>query len=123
MTDQLEKARDTLKLAAKEASHGRPHIGLIATRGLLRLREGDEKQGVALYDQAERLARELGDKELARRVRQKKHLELARFLIRKSAFERAKAEIKYGLAIHVKFFSYDEDLRRLEEDIGQAVEG
>lgn len=115
MTDQLEEARGALKMIPKDTA---PHIGLVATRGLIRLREGDEKQGVELYEDAERLAVELGNKDLARRVRQKKHLEVARFLIRKNVLDRARNEIKQGLAVRVKYFPYRQDLMGLAKELG-----
>lgn len=114
MTDRIEEARTALRMVNKEIP---PHVELIATRGLLRLREGDEKQGMALYKEAEHLATDLGNRELARRVRQKKHLELARFLVRKNSFDKARVEIKHGLAIRVKNFSYEEDLLQLAKDL------
>jgi tetratricopeptide (TPR) repeat protein len=118
MTDRIEEARLALRMLPKESAL---HVELIATKGLLRLREGDEKQGVELYEQAEHMATELGNKELARRVRQKKHLELARFLVRKNLFDKARTEIKHGLAIRVKRFSYEKDLWRLAKGLDSEV--
>lgn len=120
MTDRIEDARETLKRIPKDVSAPLP-VELTATRGLLRLREGDEKQGVQLYETAEHSAMEAGNKELARRVRQKKHLEVARFLMRKKDFARASVELKKGLAIYPKYFSYTGELLRLSEETGRTV--
>jgi tetratricopeptide (TPR) repeat protein len=119
MMDQLEEARATLRMAPKELI---PHAEWIATKGLLRLREGDERSGVALYEEAERLAAQLGKRDLGRRVRQKKHLELGRFWMRRKVFDRAALELKRGLDIKVKYFSYVNDLRRLVADLS-AIRG
>ena len=114
MTDRIEEARAALRRVGKDIQ---PSVELTATRGLLRLREGDEKRGTELYQEAEHLATEAGNRELARRVRQKRHLELARYLIRKKAFDQARVEIKHGLAVRVKHFSYAEDLITLSNDL------
>jgi tetratricopeptide (TPR) repeat protein len=114
MMDELDEARATLRMAPKDFV---PHAEWIATKGLLLLRGGDEKAGVALYEEAERLAAQLGNKELGRRVRQKKYLELARFWMRKNAIDKAHLEIKRGLDIKVKHFSYERDLRQLAADL------
>ena len=118
MTDQLEEARATLRMAPKGFV---PHAAWIATKGLLRLREGDERSGVALYEEAERLAAQLGNKELGRRVRQKKHLELARFWMRRKDTDKASLEIRRGLDTKVKHFSYEWDLKRLEAELSAIV--
>jgi len=120
MTSRIEDARATLKRIPKDVSVPFP-VELTATRGLLRLREGDEKQGIQLYESAESLATAAGNKELLRRVRQKKHLEVARFAIGKGDLARASAEIKKGLAIHPKYFSYTAELLRLSEEMGRTA--
>jgi tetratricopeptide (TPR) repeat protein len=120
MTDQLEEARAALKRVPKDI---KPTVELTATKGLLRLREGDERRGTELYAEAERLAAEMGNKALGRRVRQKKHLELARYLIRKKSFKGAAVEIKQGLAVHVKHFAYKDELIRLSEALESGVSG
>jgi tetratricopeptide (TPR) repeat protein len=120
MSNRIEEARAVLKRIPKDVSVPFP-VELTATRGLLRLREGDEKQGIQLYESAETLARETGNKELVRRVRQKKHLEVARFAIGKGDLARAGVEIKKGLAIHPKYFSYTADLLRLSEEMGRIA--
>jgi tetratricopeptide (TPR) repeat protein len=120
MTDQLENARAALRMVPKDFA---PSVELTATKGLLRLREGDERRGVELYEESEKLAAAHGSKALSRRVRQKKHLELARYLIRKKSFERAAMEIKQGLAVHVKHFACDGELIRLSEALESGVSG
>jgi len=116
MMDRLEEARVAMRMAPKGLV---PHAEWIATKGLLRLREGDERAGVALYEEAESVASEMGNKDLARRVRQKKHLELARFWLKKKDIQRGRIEIKRGLDIKVKFFSYEWDLKRLDADLSR----
>jgi Flp pilus assembly protein TadD len=122
MTGRLEEARTTLRRIPKDISNPFP-VELTATRGLVRLREGDEKQGVELYETAERLAREVGNKELVRRVRQKKYLEVARHLIDKKAFEQAAIEIRKGLEIHPKYFSYTAELAKLSNELSRLGSG
>jgi hypothetical protein len=117
VTDHLEEARATLRMIPKNVT---VHTELIATKGLLRLREGDERAGRELYEEAERFAAQLGNKDLGRRVRQKKHLELARYWMGRKALDRARVELKQGLAIHVKEFSYEYDLKRLASDLRTA---
>lgn len=118
MMDRLDEARATLRMAPKDFI---PHAEWIATKGLIRLREGDERSGVALYEEAESLAAQIGNRELGRRVRQKKHLELARFWMRKNDIERARLEVKRGLDNKVKYFSYEWDLKRLHADLSARV--
>jgi Flp pilus assembly protein TadD len=122
MTGRLEEARATLRRIPKDISNPFP-VELTATRGLVRLREGDEKQGIELYERAELLARETGNKELVRRVRQKKHLEVARYLINRKSFEQAGIEIRKGLEIHPKYFSYTEELVKLANELSQRGSG
>ena len=117
MTDRLDEARATLKTIPKDYV---PHTELIATKGLLKLREGDERGGRELYEEAERCASEVAGKDLARRVRQKKHLELARYWMRRSAFERARLELRLGLDVKVKYFSYRDELTRLAGELEAA---
>jgi tetratricopeptide (TPR) repeat protein len=89
---------------------------LTATMGLLRLMEGDFAAGVNLYKAAERLAAGAGRGRLAKTVRQKMHLELARAYLRKDEVAAANDHIKRGLAIQGRR-SYREDLKRLWERV------
>jgi Flp pilus assembly protein TadD len=70
---------------------------LTATFGLLRLWEGHEKPGRQLYEDAQRLASEKGDRSLVRQIRQKMHLELAKFYARIGNRESAQAETEFGI--------------------------
>src|SRR5208283_3526935 len=77
------------------------HAEMIATHGLLRLWEGDFNGARELYKRAAQKASESGNKELARKVRQKLHLELAKAFVRRGDFRSAKEEIQRGLAVRV----------------------
>jgi tetratricopeptide (TPR) repeat protein len=107
---RVSEARATLESVRK---HDEFHTELIATHGLLRLWEGDLDGARALYERAAKKASESGDKELARKVRQKLHLELAKAFVRQADFDAAQQEIRRGLAVRVAVLPYDDHLRRL----------
>lgn len=90
-------------------------VALTATWGLLRLWEGAKEEGIAFYRQAEKLATESGDTELARAVRQKLHLELARWYVRVGDREEARSEILKGLRVRGGRETYREDLESLKD--------
>lgn len=110
MLGQVGQAREVLKLAS---IHPDPHPELIATFGLLRLLEGDRIAAQSLYDKAVDSARSAGRQDLAKRLRQKWHLELARFLMRKGMGQTARHEIRNGLAISPDTYSYTKELKVL----------
>ena len=109
-----EEARDVLR---KFPKHTERHTEFIATQGLLKLHEGDIPAAKRLYTEAARKASESGKGDLAKKVRQKLHLELARFFARKGDVEDAKAEIRRGLAIHVNVLPYDDHLKQLARQL------
>ena len=93
------------------------HAEMIATHGLLRLWEGDFNGARELYKRAAQKASESGNKELARKVRQKLHLELAKAFVRRGDFRSAKEEIQRGLAVRVAVLSYDDHLKQLARSL------
>lgn len=107
---QVDKARSVLDSLPRAVQ---PHAELVATYGLLRLWQGDRRGAVELYEQAEKMAQEQGSSELGRGVRQKLHLELARYWIRKGDLSQAAEEIKRGLAVRAKLYGYAKDLQEL----------
>jgi Flp pilus assembly protein TadD len=96
MAGNVEAARGVLESMPKSAE---PHVELVATQGLLRLWEGDRAQGKLLYERAEQMASKAGNRNLARRVRQKKYLELAKDSLRRGDLAAARLEIARGLSI------------------------
>jgi tetratricopeptide (TPR) repeat protein len=87
---------------AKEVLESRPrniddHIELVATLGLLHLKEGEYEAARRLYKRAESMAVKSSRKELARQVRQKMHLELARYYLDHGDHAIAQREIYAGL--------------------------
>lgn len=92
-----------------------PH--LTATIGLLRLWEGHEKLGRELYERAEHLAMVNGNRALARQLRQKMHLELARFYVRMGNHESARIEIDRGLAEGAFPLSFMKELQELRSQV------
>jgi tetratricopeptide (TPR) repeat protein len=89
-------------------------VYLTATYGLLHLWEGDVSGAFTLYRSAEDIARQQGHAKLAKIVRQKMHLELARAYLRNDDEDSAHEHIKKGLAVDGKR-SYQDDLRQLRD--------
>jgi Flp pilus assembly protein TadD len=92
------------------------HVHLIATRGLLRLWEGDFIDADAFYKQAEQLASQWGASDLARLVRQKKYLEFARAHLRLGQRAEARENILAGLSVPKarQPYKYQKDLEELK---------
>jgi tetratricopeptide (TPR) repeat protein len=89
---------------------------LTATWGLLHLWEGDAGAAIDDYRAAEAFARRRGRPSLAKTLRQKMHLELARHFKRIGEQQKAAAEVKEGLAIRGKQ-QYRDDLRFLRDNL------
>jgi Tfp pilus assembly protein PilF len=89
-------------------------ITLKATWGLLRIWEGDISEGVRCYKDAEEMANVDGNGDLARAVRQKMHLELARAYVRAGLLEAAREEIEKGLKVKGGRECYREDMESLQ---------
>ena len=107
---QLSRAKEVL---ARRPTSEEPQVELTATLGLLRLCQGDYDAARRLYKQAESLATRTSQKDLARRVRQKMHLELARFHIKNRDFSLASREIRSGLLLNISKRSFKTDLAQL----------
>jgi tetratricopeptide (TPR) repeat protein len=88
-------------------------VVLTATFGLLRLYEGKFEEGEDLYSEATRHAASLGDRNLYRRVQQKKCLELGRAHLRSGQYEAALRQARLGLKVREGLPSYTEDLEAL----------
>jgi Flp pilus assembly protein TadD len=95
-------------------------VVLTATWGLVHITEGDLETGSRSYGEAERLALGLKNKELARTVNQKMHLELARAYLRKSDYQNARKHVRQGLSVHYGADNYERDLHVLDKrlDLG-----
>ncbi|MGA2263584.1 MAG: tetratricopeptide repeat protein [Acidobacteriota bacterium] len=90
---------------------------LRATTGLLCLTKGELQEGERLYRHAEKMAHEIGKPNLARVIRQKMHLELARAYQRMGDSSAAWNELKRGLAINKGRATYRRDLEALENTL------
>lgn len=106
-TVSAKKILETIPVSAS------PHPELIATFGLFNLWRGDVDTGQSLYEKAEALAAAEGSKDKAKRVRQKKHLEMARMFLRLGSTDEAEREVKKGLDIRGFPLSYRDDLEEL----------
>lgn len=97
----------------------RESVYLTATKGLLRLRQGDTETAQALYEAAESLARRQGRKSLAKTVKQKMHLEFARAYLDAGDMPRAMSHARMGLKVDGRR-SYHADLRSTYEQIARV---
>ncbi len=93
------------------------HVPLMATRGLLYLREGDLAKARELYKSAAALASQFGHRELAVLVRQKMHLEFARESVRKGDTITAIHEVELGLSVGKGSPNYRNDLVLLKQKL------
>lgn len=103
---QLDKVRP-LKLMDR--------VALTATWGLLYLWEGDLLEGRRHYEMAEKMSYESENTDLPEIVRQKMHLEIAKFFIRAHDLAAAKKEIEGGLSIKNGRAAYAQELNSLSE--------
>lgn len=115
---QVAEARRVLKSLPRHTELG---VELTATRGLLRLWEQDVKGARELYVRASEMAGQAGDRDLARRVRQKMHLEFARFFVRSGDTYAARRELRRGMAVRVKGLSYTRHLEQLEAELSAGA--
>ncbi len=112
MKGDVARARDVL-----EGITGRERgVALEATRGLLSLREGDLAAGLRGYRRALLKARAKRDTALARRVKQKMHLEVAKAFWRQGQKARTLSEIERGLRVDGKA-AYRRDLEELRASV------
>jgi Flp pilus assembly protein TadD len=119
MRGDVHSARAVLGSMPQKGLASRPEdeVALTATWGLLRLLEGDTKEAEKLYQEAEALAAQLGKKELAPKVRQKKNLELARAHAQVGDIQAAYRRVQQGLMIEDGNKSYRKDLQDLEKSL------
>jgi len=115
---QVAEARSVLKSLPRHAELG---VELTATRGLLRLWEQDLEDARELYLRASEMASQAGDRDLARRVRQKMHLELARFFVRTGDTHAARRELRRGMAVRVEGLSYTRHLEQMEAELSAGL--
>jgi tetratricopeptide (TPR) repeat protein len=93
---------------------GSTSVVLTATWGLLHIVEGDLELGQQFYKEAQKLASTAGNKELARTVAQKMHLELARAFYRAGNSAATRKHVQQGLAISDGSDFYNRDLQVLD---------
>ncbi len=119
---EVGRAGDARRVLANLPRGTEPHPELVATQGLLRLWEGDRAQAELFYEKAERMASQAGDRNLARRIRQKMYLELAKDSIRKGDISTARAEINRGLLTRVEAYSFRSKLQQLLDELRPSPE-
>jgi tetratricopeptide (TPR) repeat protein len=107
---------------AREVLESRPpkeekSVEMTATLGLLHLSEGDYDGARRLYKQAENMAKKSSRKELARRARQKMHLELARYHVERGEYDMGLREIRAGLQEKLERRSFVKGLEALAASI------
>ncbi len=101
MKGDIEKGRSVLDSITKQDEMENPH--LLATRGLLLIKEGALEEGSRLYNQSADLAL---DKETRAQIRQKKSLELGRYWLGQGKTEKAKRLLRdvLGLESHLDIY-------------------
>jgi ATP/maltotriose-dependent transcriptional regulator MalT len=97
MLGRLEEADTVLASVPPDESDNSIH--LTATRGLAELLRGHLREAERLYREAETKAREQGRPALARTVRQKMHLEMAKALQQAGQVSEAVRHVKSGLSL------------------------
>lgn len=114
---EVQPARTLLESIPIESTVLANRVTLTATWGLLRLWEGNTEEGVKCYKEAEEIANLGGEKLLAKIVRQKMHLELARAEARAGNPEIARLEVTKGLNVKGGRECYREDLESLKTSL------
>jgi tetratricopeptide (TPR) repeat protein len=116
MLGHTQAARVLLESEAMQ-SKAEKYFPLMATRGLLYLREGDFAKARELYKSAAAVASGLGHRELAVVVKQKMHLELACEALRRGDDVTALHEVDLGLGMGKGNPNYRNDLVLLKEKL------
>ena len=98
MQNETTKAREIL-----ENAKAQDNIFIIATRGLLLIKEGDVQEGLHLYNSARSIALENGDEKTATLIEQKKYLELGKYHLKTGNVKEAARLLKKTLAIKAKY--------------------
>jgi tetratricopeptide (TPR) repeat protein len=115
-TGQPMRAQEILASIPPIEEFSTTMIILTATQGLLKLWQGNLEGGEEDYGKAEALARQHQDGVLAERVRQKRHLEVARFYERRGDLDTAFEEVVKGLKFK-RPTSYRDDLEAMKSQL------
>jgi tetratricopeptide (TPR) repeat protein len=110
MNNDVNSARELLEKTKNVSASN--NVFLTATRGLLKIKEGDIEAGRTLYNLAASLAT---NESLRRNVLQKKHLELARYYLSNNKENEAKISLKKTLSIKPKESIYAKQAYELYE--------
>ena len=102
MNDDIENAQCVLD-KAKNITNS---VFLTATRGLLKIKEGNVEDGTKLYNSAAALARRINNERLFKQVEQKKHLELAKYYLKLKNYDSAKKDLMKVLSIKIDDSDY-----------------
>ena len=109
MNDNIEDAKRILQ----NVEHIRSDIYLLATRGLLRIKEGNIDDGRILYGRAGKLAKKEVD---IQNLKQKKNLELAKYYLIKSDYNKAMNHL--NKISRIKFASvFDSQSKELRKEL------
>jgi tetratricopeptide (TPR) repeat protein len=123
MLGDTQSARVLLEHTRFDTPNTEQNVALTATKGLLRLKEGDHEKARELYQSAARLASQIGNRRLADTVRQKMHLEFAREALQNGRVSDAAHEINAGLKADKGRPDYNSDLIQLRRKLPEKAGG
>ena len=115
MNEDREAARPILERVPEQALN-EPVI--VATKGLLKLLDGDLRGGSEAYRRARALAEARNEPILAARAEQKMHLELARAFKRLNDHAEATQQLRQGLSTSLRSGSYFRELVSMAAEYG-----
>lgn len=110
MNNEINEAKELLE----KIRHVTSNLFVIATTGLLRMKEGNIEEGERLYDLAASMA--MG-KILRKQIIQKKHIELAKYYLARSDNENARLNLNTALLINIKNNIYTEQAKELSRNL------
>jgi tetratricopeptide (TPR) repeat protein len=94
------------------------HFALFATKGLLRILEGNLEEGIKLYDEAEKTAPSL---ELKQQVKQKKFLEIGKYYVSRNEYDKAKQELIKIKSIKSEFRVYINQAENILVELNNSI--
>jgi tetratricopeptide (TPR) repeat protein len=117
MLGDIQSARVLIEHMRCDTPSTEQNVALTATKGLLRLKEGQYEKARELYQAAARLASQIGNRQLADTVKQKMHLEFAKDALRDGRVSDAAHEINAGLKADKGRPDYNSDLIELRRKL------